>query len=172
MSYNTKNLSNKKKIDDTNHHTSWSCRRCSQSFDSEQALNDHQDKEPLCTHVLSDRSHTAYADTLQKKATPDRMHEIKRAMDAYGNSATLPPECTKKQSELQAWVARNSDKYIGQSNETIDTANTELGKWFIGWYMFFPQTAIPDNPCEYTSIPELNYAPTNVSSRGMSTKEA
>jgi len=65
------------------------------------------------------------------------MHEIKRAMEACGNSGTLPPECKEKELALQDWVTRNSDKYRGQSNETIESATSQLEKWFIGWYMFF-----------------------------------
>ncbi|KAF8862513.1 hypothetical protein BDZ45DRAFT_739156 [Acephala macrosclerotiorum] len=146
MSLNTKNPTNKKKRDSTNHHTYWPCRRCPLLFDSEEALTNHQDEDPLCIDLLPHGSRPASEETRQTGASPDRMHEIKRAMEAYGNSRTLPPECKEKGLELQDWVARNSDKYRGQSNETIETANTELGKWFIGWYMFFPQTVIPDNP--------------------------
>ncbi len=109
----------------------------------------HEDKDPQCLEPLPRGSRPANEETRQTGAPPDRMYVIKRAMETYRNPSTLPPEFTEKGSELQDWVARNSDKYRGQSNETIETANTELGKWFIGWYMFFPQTLIPDNPCEY-----------------------
>ncbi|KAF4624940.1 hypothetical protein G7Y89_g13228 [Cudoniella acicularis] len=127
MSDSTKNPTRKKKTESPNHHTlSPPCVRCGRLFDSEAALKNHYKEDSLCDLLPPGESQPANDEICQTGASPERMYEIKQAMEEYGKSKTLPRECNPKELELRGWVLRNRDLYQGQSQETPETAEDEL----------------------------------------------
>jgi hypothetical protein len=170
MSDNARSPRTKREKENLNHHTlSGPCERCGRLFASEERLKSHYREDERCDPLAPDEPQPANEDISQTGATKERMYEIKRAMEDYGKSRALPPECKLKDQEIQSWVARNTDLYVGQSKATPPTAAVELGKWFIGWYMFFPRTEIPDSPCKYPV--STTYTRSNIASCAVYTKE-
>jgi hypothetical protein len=132
----------------SNHHTlSSPCQRCKRIFNSEETLDAHANKNVSCEPLPAGELQPANEEICHTGASPDRLHEIKETMSAFEKRKILPPECEGREEELEKWAASNVDEYIGQSQTTSHAAKLELGKWFIGWYMFFPGKMIPNNPC-------------------------
>jgi hypothetical protein len=152
MSDEMKNPNSRSK--NPNHHTlSSPCQRCGRLFEDKQALDDHIGEDIACKRLAPQESDMENLEISQRGASPERMRTIKQAMSDYGSRRTLPPECDSM--KLQTWVSKNTAQYVGQSKTSNATAEEELGKWFIGWYMFFPKTEIPPHPCK-SPIVKLN----------------
>jgi hypothetical protein len=130
-----------------NHILSSPCQRCKRIFDSEEALDAHSSENVSCTPWPKGQRQPANEEICQTGATPDRMNQIKNALFNY-NKCILHSECMGREEELENWVASNVNEYVGESQTTSDDAKLELGKWFIGWYMFFPRSQIPKSPCK------------------------
>jgi hypothetical protein len=131
-----------------NHKLPPACTRCGRLFLDESSAKIHQKllrSDPPCTLLTQEELQLHNAKPNRQGISEVRLLEIKTALRDF-KAGLVPLNCDRL--TFDRWVDKNALIYIGQSDQTIEVAKLEVGKWAIVYLTLFPDETLPPNPCK------------------------